>query len=354
MVRNRRANRGGLAPLEFVLVLPILLGAMFLMISFGVLGAWKIRGLCVARSAAWEHRNNHNLAAEVDLWKQVLTPGSTSPNPGGPSPWAAGAGPQSFGGSGLGWGSATDATTLDSISGPQYRALRGPQLGLIAVNPYLFNPNRGFLSGTASLTRDFAAMRWQLGAFNFTAHTALLDDLWRFEDMGQRDYHYYGLSQNAAFRSPIGFPSGPGGDLVAFYGFSAATDPASEQSFNTRIKQQYYALSTAVNGDLAVLDRDEELRTLSGMVPDAGYARDFHPKIGRFCSGDDVQVQALVDSVCQRIDQLDDTVADYFARTYRTVATYLEDQMKVDPSLNYQATIDDLRRKADILSGSSS
>ena len=45
--------RRGLAPLEFVLSLPLLVMMMALMIDFGVAGAWKIRTQTNARYAGW-------------------------------------------------------------------------------------------------------------------------------------------------------------------------------------------------------------------------------------------------------------------------------------------------------------
>ncbi|MCA9071579.1 MAG: hypothetical protein KDA84_21785, partial [Planctomycetaceae bacterium] len=59
MIRKRATHRAGLAPLELVLVLPILLFVMALMINLGTGGAWKIRTQINARHSAWralEHR----------------------------------------------------------------------------------------------------------------------------------------------------------------------------------------------------------------------------------------------------------------------------------------------------------
>ena len=58
-----RARRRGLAPLELVLVLPVLLFVMALMINLGTAGAWKIRTQINSRQAAWralEHRGGAN------------------------------------------------------------------------------------------------------------------------------------------------------------------------------------------------------------------------------------------------------------------------------------------------------
>lgn len=50
---RKRARRAGLAPLELVLILPLLLFVMALMIIFGTAGAWKIRTLATSRQVVW-------------------------------------------------------------------------------------------------------------------------------------------------------------------------------------------------------------------------------------------------------------------------------------------------------------
>ena len=45
-----------LAPLEMVLSLPILLFIMAVIINFGTLASWKVRGLSAARHAVWSSR----------------------------------------------------------------------------------------------------------------------------------------------------------------------------------------------------------------------------------------------------------------------------------------------------------
>ena len=46
----------GLAPLEMVLSLPILLFLMALIINYGTVASWKVRGLSAARHAVWSSR----------------------------------------------------------------------------------------------------------------------------------------------------------------------------------------------------------------------------------------------------------------------------------------------------------
>ena len=54
--RSRGLARRGLAPLELVLSLPIMLLIMALMVNFGTLACWKVRGLSMARLAVWGSR----------------------------------------------------------------------------------------------------------------------------------------------------------------------------------------------------------------------------------------------------------------------------------------------------------
>lgn len=51
-----RGKRSGLAPVEFVLWLPILLFTAGLMVVFGTMAGWRVRGEVVARDAAWRVR----------------------------------------------------------------------------------------------------------------------------------------------------------------------------------------------------------------------------------------------------------------------------------------------------------
>ena len=53
---NRRTPSRGLAMLELILALPILLFIMALIINYGTVAAWKVREHSVARLAVWETR----------------------------------------------------------------------------------------------------------------------------------------------------------------------------------------------------------------------------------------------------------------------------------------------------------
>ena len=84
MKPSQATPRAGLAPLELVLVLPILLFVMALMMNLGTGGAWKLRTQINARHAAWrslEQRTGNN-DPHPGNWPSdaTLDSGPTSPS----------------------------------------------------------------------------------------------------------------------------------------------------------------------------------------------------------------------------------------------------------------------------------
>ncbi|MBI2480878.1 MAG: pilus assembly protein [Planctomycetia bacterium] len=55
-------RRRGLAPLEFVLWLPVLLFVMALMVNYGTIATWRVRSEIVSQHAAWRTRWPRNPA----------------------------------------------------------------------------------------------------------------------------------------------------------------------------------------------------------------------------------------------------------------------------------------------------
>ena len=55
--RSLRASRSGLAPLEMVLGLPLVLLLFALMVNAGFTGMWKLRLLGASREVAWRSRD---------------------------------------------------------------------------------------------------------------------------------------------------------------------------------------------------------------------------------------------------------------------------------------------------------
>ena len=82
-----RGLRHGLAPLELVLSLPLILFVMALIINFGVLACWKVRAATVARQAVWRQRFDRK--GQTDPlptgWPNVQPPSDTVPAANPPS-----------------------------------------------------------------------------------------------------------------------------------------------------------------------------------------------------------------------------------------------------------------------------
>ena len=83
-------GRRGLAPLELVLALPILLFVMALIVCYGTISAWKVREHSVARLAAWETRwrsSTENIRRSVaQSWSNSTIPASPLRNKSPPFP----------------------------------------------------------------------------------------------------------------------------------------------------------------------------------------------------------------------------------------------------------------------------
>ena len=150
-------HRNGLAPLEMVLVLPLLMTLMATLMVFGYAAMWKLRTETVARDLAWRSRfqqfaNDNSQAIE----------------------WPDNAEMDVRSGSEL---STFDAETIlhDPI-------IAGP-LGNLEVNASVLNYSRGNLTGLATIQRDPPVFA-QLTSFDFQVDHALLDDRFQFRQMG--------------------------------------------------------------------------------------------------------------------------------------------------------------------------
>lgn len=164
--RHQHHRRSGLAPLELVLSLPILLFVMALMIIFGTAGAWKVRTHVNAREVAWR-----------EFW-----PRNGSSN-GNPSNWPPG------------------APMEDQAAGPPVFS-RDPYLDHVVVRgPMLVDPQtgafmpvrQGTLSLQGGLRAGFARIRRDYPIFrrlppheiDFPRHHQVLDgSRWQFGTMG--------------------------------------------------------------------------------------------------------------------------------------------------------------------------
>ena len=307
---HSQSRRRGLSTLELVMALPILLMVMALMVNYGVVACWKVRGLSVARNALWSTR-----------WPRS---GASNPRPGY---W-----PQS---AGVGTGGAGNVAELDDPRVYQPVA-RGPMVGA-EVNADLLDPTRGLRRGSATLTRGYAMLS-KMGSFQIEANTLMLDGRWQYPQMG--------LSSSWRRRIPV------------IYLLQTAP-PNLVTSYVQAVVAIYYA---SFQEALRPLDNDEEY-IYYGQLFGWGGAPDFHPRLNRFCSLDrslaDERVEDLIDRIQGRDDPRVSSLAERMARAfiglYERVIREYETLLGADPPPSaaqraaMQAEIGQLRQKIDTL-----
>jgi hypothetical protein len=261
MMRKPDVKRArGLAPLEMVLSLPILLFIMALIINFGAVASWKVRGLSAARHAVWSSR-----------W-----PRSRGAFPR-PTYWIP---PESEMG-------AVDAGNVAELDDPRVDlpVVRGPLPNGFEVNEDLLDPTRGLRRGESRRRADFPLLPG-LGPYHRTARNRFLDDKWQYQ---RTDWPEEGarLPVNAWRRIPVIYrlpQASPG--LVSAYMAAANA-----------------ILSSPTRADLAPLEtwKDDEYIGYSARFGWPLERRDFHPRLQRFCSLDpetaDERAQSVVDRV---------------------------------------------------------
>jgi len=250
-VRQLRRVRG-LAPLEMVLALPLLLLVMALMINFGTFACWKIRALTVARNALWESR-----------W-----PRTPSSNPR-PAYWPAGAN------AGVAGGQFVPQIDDPRVDQP---VARGPMLpGGTVVNRDLLDPTRGFRTATASIERPWTMIA-SLGSYRLRAETCMIDDKWQYQRMG------LGSSYQRRIDTIWALAKAP-----------PALSQAYVQAYLTIVRAPFRA-------SLAPLDRDPEHIYYGQLFGWGRSAPDYHPGLQRFCSLDRELADTRVIQLIERIE----------------------------------------------------
>lgn len=300
---KRPRNRRGLAPLEFVLSLPILLFMMALMINFGSAGAWKIRAQANARYAGW--RTLTNRTGENNASPQFWTSsGTLSTRTGNPLPDVQGA-----------WNANQD------LSCP---CVRGTQLtapnAVSAINvPGRIEMDDDVIQGRAELERNLPLLRGALpatnGRFRFDVTQDLFDNHWQYSSLG--------IPWNDYPRSRVWWDI-EHSDLAALDG--------SIDTHKQLLDQNLQLLQSNPNqADLYPLDMDDEFTRYNGPP-----APDFYPRIGRYCTDDSMALYnsyiSRVDqngrpnpnSLLSRIDRLPCTMSQSFTSMYRSWICELE------------------------------
>ncbi|MDB5386394.1 MAG: hypothetical protein JWM11_2040, partial [Planctomycetaceae bacterium] len=163
----RRRARSGLAPLELVMSLPLMLCVMALMINFGNAATWKIRSATAARLAVWRAR---------PLWSAGGDPK--------PANW---------------WPPTATMSVLGTSRIPQVDAIwNQPDIAQNWIKGPVFTAGNGYLivrdnrvnemseglgNGDASVSMKFPFMP-AMGNMSLHADHNLTQTLWQFHSMG--------------------------------------------------------------------------------------------------------------------------------------------------------------------------
>ncbi len=264
-MRSRRRQietpkaRAGLAPLELVLGLPIMLFVMGLMIVFGNAASWKVRTLTNARQAVW----------------RAIPPGTgnNDPNP-------------------LGWpesaemrlqGNPPDIIATDPYA--EFQIVRGPSVTVpdtdhsLPIRVQIMDMTAGTMQGLAGIERGFPMLgEIPPRQFDFERRLDVLGGTrWQFWSMRIRS--------NVTRRVPFLFDFNLGQWLP-----------------DETMRYTQAAMNIVENPDkpaLFVLDRDEEIRSFYGRY------RDYHPRVnaGAFCTVDLDRLQTdVVEPLIERIE----------------------------------------------------
>jgi hypothetical protein len=242
-----RCFRHGLASLELVLALPILLFMMALMVNFGVIAAWKVRGSSVSRFEAWrarDERTNYTYPRDDSWWPNAAT---------------------------YAYGWDGNITVSSSLTGAVDSSSMVPT-GDVTVVATLLDVTRGLVRGYAELSRGYA-MLGKMGKFEVQAQTYLVDDKWRYDEMG--------LGRNNARRS------------LVVYHLPTASSAAYVQAATNLFYAFYY--NPPYTAYLAPLDRDPEFIAFRGFAPH------FPPPLASFCTLDMSVVDALVQNLIDQV-----------------------------------------------------
>ncbi len=241
---HRRPSRRGLAPLELVLWLPVLMFMMALMVIIGNAVVWKVRTATVSRHAVWR--------ARAPRTPQVDPPPATWP----------------------------ELRTLIDVLGdadlapvaavqPRDRVAHGP-LDQFGVQPVL-DMGRGKQAGDAELARAYPMLA-RMGEYRFDVEHPMLVDQFRYWEMSIPRNHYR--------RIPFIYelPKAPAG---------------LSQAYADAMRR---VITAPFRSDLDPLDRDSEIFQFYG------YYVDFHPRIEPFSSIDEEwvnneRVEPLIDRI---------------------------------------------------------
>lgn len=275
------ARRRGLATLELILCLPLLLMIMAMIIIVGTAGSWKVRTLANSRQAAAR-----------SLWPRD---GANDPKP---ASWWPNSANMSAGGA--------DPAPLDTDPFAQHVVVRGPVFGApqgggtLRVDTDLLDPSRGLMAGFASIDRDLPLWRQLPYRNRYRRETQFFSgDQWQFSLMN--------LGDNTRRRIPALYPDY---NLAASSSIGIGRTTTALQAI----------LSHPDRAQWLILDRDAELRGFYGDPYDSNWygrydQRNFHPRALETCT---IDLSADVQSLTDRIDRAPCNLAAAFLQMYES------------------------------------
>lgn len=225
-----RRRDAGLAPLEFVLWLPVLLFTMALMVNYGTMAAWRLRGEAAAHDAGWRTRWPRNGGGEPDPAASIAVVTRTE--------------------------NVRQMPQMAMLDMPalQLPVARGPLPNGFVVNDHL-DPSQGAVAGNASVRRNYPLLS-KAGAFDSgPIDDPLLHNAWTNGEMGISNWYrrikvLYQLPQ---------------------------TDPALPQAFQAAVMD---AVSIPHLASWSVMDQDADWLEYRGWAPN------YYPRIRHRCTLD--------------------------------------------------------------------
>ncbi len=313
-------QRTGLAPLELVLALPILLFVMALMINFGNMAAWKVRAQGNTRYAAWRTLQDRS--------------GQFDPNP---KNWPRDATLGTSGGNAMAdvnalWNRHPDLTT-PVVRGP---VITESDQGRAVVVPGRFHMDQQVHGGNGEVHRRLPLLRGILannGRYGFNEHQELLNNRW--------EYRHLNHPRNPYDRRDV--PGDNGNNrrrAKRWYRLDPPFFPELAGDLQRLAEADGRLKANPTRFNLDPLDRDDEfyyyrLRAQLGLIsgplptPIPEQTRiaipDFHPRVPVRCELDKQRVKfRAVNPAVQRIQHLPGTMGNAWARLYREEISRLE------------------------------
>lgn len=255
---RRLASRAGLAPLELVISLPLLLCMMALIVNFSHAATWKIRSATNARLAMWRHRPMWNADGDpkpVNYWPPTGNLAVTG---------------------------ATRIPQVDQIWNEPRIAqpwIKGPVFvangGYLAVRDNRVNEmSEGVSRGTADVSRRYPFMP-AMGIMRMHAEHSMLDSVWQFHTMG------YAWNEDRRAKGWWQLEDSP--DWASYKQIFLFRD--------SRIR------SNPQRELLRPLDRDEDL--IRG-----GYSFDFYAHLNPICNNNPAQVSEAISAQAGFVDRI--------------------------------------------------